>query len=186
MKKLSILVALILCVTIGGVYAVWNYAENAVEAPDDVTAGVQITESVSETEKGEITLTNTLVLVIDDNEGNHTPGWDDDGSNGGAITITYTPNAGSPATKLAYAITIEGNDFNGNQIFTLDGTTIAEGVIDCSNTEATTFTITYAEFIGMLPVNAGNVLPTLADYENYKAALDGVTITISVAEDVSQ
>lgn len=30
MKKLSLLVALILCVTIGGVYATWTYAGNEI------------------------------------------------------------------------------------------------------------------------------------------------------------
>lgn len=185
MKKLSILVALILCVTIGGVYAAWTYAESAVEAPAPVTTGIAIEEAITTTPKGEISISNTLNLVIDDNAGNHTPGWDADvatNGTGGELTITYSPNESSSPTTLEYSITISGNAYGEKQIFTLTGTTIDEGEIDCSNTTDTVFTITYDEFIEMLPVNAENVLPTLADYNAYSAALSNVVITVNVAE----
>lgn len=185
MKKLSILVALALCVTVGGVYAAWSYAESAVATPDPVSTGIGIEEAITTTPKGEITVSNTLELVIDDNEGTHTPGWDADVAaegRGGEITITYSPNANSVATTLEYSITISGNSYGENQIFTLTGDVIDEGEIDCPNTTDTVFTITYDEFIAMLPVNEANVLPTLADYNNYSDALNDVTITISVAE----
>ena len=65
MKKLSLLVALILCVTIGGVYATWNYSRYTVDSKQ-ATATVVITGTQSSA-KGIISIVSAPKrLIIDD------------------------------------------------------------------------------------------------------------------------
>lgn len=47
MKKLSLLIALVLCVTIGGVYAAWVYANPDTEVAKDVPVGVGLNVETS-------------------------------------------------------------------------------------------------------------------------------------------
>jgi hypothetical protein len=66
MKKISILIALILCATIGGVYATWNYAQT-----DDITdrnyeVVATIADAVQNGTNGTYTVTSNAKLVIDD------------------------------------------------------------------------------------------------------------------------
>ena len=67
-KKLRVFVALILCVTIGGVYATWNYAQGQVlDASKYLDGQTHLTDKVVETAKGTITVdTSTLEISIDD------------------------------------------------------------------------------------------------------------------------
>ncbi|MBO5889328.1 MAG: hypothetical protein J6Q58_04235 [Clostridia bacterium] len=59
MKKLSLFIALILCVTIGGVYATWYYANSQNEIAHDVTLAVGIDYSFTGT-------SGTLRIVVED------------------------------------------------------------------------------------------------------------------------
>ena len=101
MKKLSLLVALILLVTVGGVYATWNYARNVVD-PKQASATVVITGTQSST-KGTIEITSAPKRVIVDDTGayDHVAEiWFGDinadsqpvgADQTGAITVTFTP-----------------------------------------------------------------------------------------------
>lgn len=64
MKKLSLLVALILCVTIGGVYATWTYAgEKVTDAKYESV--IRLTDAVESGAYGTYTVESNLKLFID-------------------------------------------------------------------------------------------------------------------------
>lgn len=66
MKKLSVLAALALCVTVGGVYAAWNYAEQGVSTVYAVGT-VGITGVEGKTSKGTLkAVGNNLAIKVDD------------------------------------------------------------------------------------------------------------------------
>ena len=68
MKKLSLLVALILVVTIGGVYATWTYTESSVnEIKWDLKPNVQSYVGGS-TAEGSLKVLTTPMITIVDNE----------------------------------------------------------------------------------------------------------------------
>lgn len=197
MKKLSLLVALILCVTIGGVYATWLYAEAPMDPASHEFKNLGITDVNKSAQSGKIAVTDTLILKIDDNDGNHNPDWDEDvtSTNGGNLQIVFTPNSGAGNTTLNYAITIAKNKYTDNgadkPIF------LATGITDAHDGEETiltgsfnyvagqaqaTETIEFDEFMAALDVNNTIELTDLNEYEAYKTALDGVVLTLTVTE----
>lgn len=86
MKKLGLLATLAMCVTIGGVYATWNYADTqaSLSADQVVQAGLTGTGTVD----GEALKidSNTLEFKIDDNDGDHIA---DEVEATGSITVIY-------------------------------------------------------------------------------------------------
>ena len=76
MKKLSVLIAMILCVTIGGVYATWYYsgADNVADTSEPVTINLEDSQTVGS--HGSYTLHKTLngetFFRIDQADENHT------------------------------------------------------------------------------------------------------------------
>ena len=202
MKKLSMLILLALCVTIGGVYASWVYAEVATATKTNTETSLKVTDPITNTARGVLDIHNTLSLAIDDNSGNYKPEWDDviDSSNGGNVVINFTPNKGLDAgvdgkivLKVTFAIT-SGNtyvDHNGVQqkIFVYDEVSGEDGSVffmltkdECSLTEKTTITIGYTDIIGALKVNGDFTVPTYADYQRYVEAVNGTELTLTVVE----
>lgn len=66
MKKLSLIIALVACVTLGGVYATWSYATNPATASDPATVSHAIT-SAEVISKGSITATGCAITIDDAN-----------------------------------------------------------------------------------------------------------------------
>lgn len=68
MKKLSLLIALALCVTIGGVWATWSYSEQNAVNEEALNFAVSLEGyKAGEGAKGALsTLENTLKMVVDD------------------------------------------------------------------------------------------------------------------------
>lgn len=180
MKKLSILVALILCVTIGGVYATWNYAQGGAEKVvkyfDDSTV---ITSSVTDSAKGVIDVnTSELSIVIDDANND----FYGEMSITGKVTITFTPNDGADGSVASEGIALQYSlgtttdyKFNGTDIFTVDSTV--------QNLEKNkTFEIDAEKLKELIRLNS-LYLPTADDYDAFKEALHrgGISITVSEA-----
>ena len=65
MKKLSVLIALMLCITISGVYAVWSYAGTDDIADVLAEAKVTIADVELQGANGIYTITSNLVLTVD-------------------------------------------------------------------------------------------------------------------------
>jgi hypothetical protein len=91
-KKLSMLAAMALCVTVGGVYATWIYATQAVPTAY-ATMSITLTGTSSGGQAGTLTIAGTNVaLKIDDpaDGGIHQAALQYDAT--GFFTITFTPN----------------------------------------------------------------------------------------------
>lgn len=60
MKKLSLLISLILCVTIGGVYAAWNYAGTSTEISTHTSSPIVLTGADQNEKAGTYTLVSNI------------------------------------------------------------------------------------------------------------------------------
>ena len=182
MKKLSLLVAIILCVTIGGVYATWNYAQGSVTSQTKYFDGTTvITNKVVSTAKGTIAIdTSALNIVIDDTNNDHVAELNVSGS----VRVTFTPASSGVDTdvaangiKMQYAIGLTGSQvYEGANIFTVDSTVQAMGT-----TATKSFTIPAADIEELITL-ANITLPTASDYDEFKEALHSGAISITVSE----
>lgn len=115
-KKLSVLIAAALCVTVGGVYATWQYAEkNAESAKAELLIGITSVESA--TEKGSISITKDGVTCSIDHlkTGDSTEDakykatllWATNGAGVVPMVVKFTPalNAQIEGIKLQCKIT---------------------------------------------------------------------------------
>lgn len=126
MKKLSVLIALVLCVTIGGVYAAWNYSQGTT-ASVKVSREINMAQVVTNGIKGTITATpeNNFAFLVDDIPNDPDP--DHEGSfidikykavlvGTGDIKINFTANPGADQTtkdngiKMIATITLSAKD----------------------------------------------------------------------------
>ena len=96
MKKLAVLIALILWVTIGGVYATWTYTQNTDVADESIGMTMNLTDVAYSGSYGTYKInTDSLKLKIDPKEGTtHTTALYIEGE----IVITFTPNSVAPET----------------------------------------------------------------------------------------
>ncbi len=187
MKKLSVLIALILCVTIGGVYAAWSYTGSTMTAVDR-TLSHGLTAAVSEGDVGVFAIThNDIDVSIDQTaKGDYTAKLVISGS----VTVTFTPNDGAPADVIDNAIPAEAilytknaedNQYLGSNIYTVN-----DGSIDLSWTKGAdgvfTATITAAQIDTLLDLGNTFVLDTLSEYNAFHALEEGVTITLAVQQ----
>ena len=107
MKKIGILASLALCVTIGGVYAAWVYADQEVKT-SYATMGVTVTGVTGSSQKGVLGAVGTNVsLTIDDvdNAKQHITELVYDPN--GYFTVTFTANANAPQDVLKNGIALE-------------------------------------------------------------------------------
>ena len=197
MKKLSILIALILCVTVGSVYATWFYAETTMETNVHKFTNLSLSDVNTSARTGQISVLDTMILKIDDNNGDHTPGWDTDvaGEAAGAVTVTFLPNTGAADTTFKYTITVENNlydpdnDGQGTPFFTYDPVEDEEANVVLTDTFTYTAgaanavkVISLSDITSVLRVNAANTLPTYEDYQAYQTDLANVAINLTVEE----
>lgn len=69
MKKLSALIALLLCVTVGGVYATWTYVSDSADVYDaSKEILVELEDATTTGAAGTFTITSNLALKIDQKE----------------------------------------------------------------------------------------------------------------------
>lgn len=129
MKKLSVLIALVLCVTIGGVYAAWNYSQGNT-ASVNVSREINMAQVVTNGIKGTITATpqNNFAFLVDDIANDPDP--DNVGSfidikykavlvGTGDILINFTESPGADQTtkdkgiKMIATVTLSTNSQDG-------------------------------------------------------------------------
>lgn len=179
MKKLSILVALILCVTIGGVYATWTYpGETVADYKIPMThqmAGVEFSGSAGVYEAA----SNTLTYTIDQKAtGDYTPVM----TLAGEVKITFKAHESISAAALKAAktatVTIYAEDtalakYNGQEIFTVSPTfalTLDENAWEDSGNNVYTYTITASNLQGAITLNDGFELDTHDKYLAFQSA----------------
>ena len=180
MKKLSLLLALAMLVTIGGVYATWNYAQGTAVYRDKFLTA-HLTDKVTDTAKGNIEVNiDGLTLTIDDADNNHRGEL----ILAGEIVINFTPNEGCDADVENNGIALQYQlgttpDYNylGNPIFTVN--TEVQALNGGNPTKS--ITIPASELQDLITLNDME-LPTVDAYTAFKAALHSGSIQITVSE----
>ena len=109
MKKLSFLIALMLCITISGVYAAWSYAGTNDIADVYTEAKVTIADVELQGANGVYTITSNLVLTVDQANSDHEAKLVFASNNNEAIflKVTFTPAANAPQTIKDNAVLTE-------------------------------------------------------------------------------
>lgn len=200
MKKLSLLVALFMCLTIGGVYATWTYSGTN-DITDALTeAKVTIANATQEGSNGIYEIKSNLALVVDQKNDAHEAELKFESNDGAPIylTITFTPTAIAPETvkkegvrsELYYDTTTD-MQYDGRAIFVLGHT--ANGAIndgeefvwtkvnedpDTHFCEKFTYTIGETELRAMIKLNDDEgrnpfVLDTKAKHDEFRTAMNG-------------
>lgn len=185
MKKLSLLMALILLVTVGGVYATWNYAQGDVTSTQAFVLPKMETV-VTEGSKGTIAVdTSGMTIKVDDLDTDsviHKPALVMDGK----ITVTFTPAVGADETvtntgiPMKATITCTDNwQYEGTQIITVD--TAAKANEFATTGAALTFDITADQLEEIVHI-ANFTLPTYNDFQQFQTILNRGNIKITVSE----
>ena len=193
MKKLSLLIALILCVTIGGVYATWTYTETTNVADDTVNMSLNLTKATTDGSYGtyEITTSSDFAMVIDPKEGTeHVTALYITGD----ITITFTPAQYAPTDvkknavpstfqfALSSGTTTSGYtawDFEGQSMIALAHNDAEE--IEWSEPDENgvfSYVISAADLANHIRLTE-ITLDTLTKYNRYGGALGQISITVS-------
>lgn len=171
-----------LLTTVGGVYAQFTYAQGNVEQAE-ISMQKNLATAATNTEKGTINVAGNFLVSIDDTNNDLMT----ETTISGDLTISFTPAQGADADvrdngiPLKMTIAIGGtNAYAGQALFELTSAYTAGGVAlnggkkvkDAVSVKLTDYIEWKQEF----------TLSTLAEYEAFKAAFEGTTITVTVSE----
>lgn len=199
-KKVSILAALALCVTIGGVYATWTYTSDSATIDSQHKHVAQdIAGSTSTGAAGTLKVeTAGLKFVIDQADSNHHAKlvWSNTVE---SIPVTFMPSANASADiktngiAVMYYFETSGTwDFGGavgeDNVYAIPTTKYKVAMTKVDDVDGDGI----ADFQGTIPKDVFTqsitlkntlVLDTQSDYEAFKAALDGIKVGVTVAPD---
>lgn len=198
MKKLSLLVALMLCITIGGVYATWSYAGTNDIADAYAEAKVTITDAVLAGANGTYTIESNLMLSVDQANEDHEAElvFASNDSNPIFLKVTFAPsdfasqeikNNAVPSElyfgttiDMKYTVDGDGNyDANGTakEIFTFtnkSNSIFEENITWTPEADGTfTYTMDEAALKAQIQLSETFVLDTKAEHDAFRAALAG-------------
>lgn len=196
MKKLTTIIALALVLTIGGVYAAWNYFQGGATGATAQPRIGMATVSYNG-EKGTITAdTTALTLLVDDMSTVSGSGINTQHKAGltgvGSIAITFTPKAGADADVVNNGIKMQAtlsvtkinaeSKYNGKDAISVDpakATFELNGGAACKST-----TISYEQIIDALVLYEGEelILDTKAKYDEFAKILSDYQIHINIVE----
>ena len=187
MKRLSILIALALCLTIGGVYAAWTYSVGTpAEQTGNFTVAMGNKVLDDSTKSGTFSVVSMPSFVVEPgNATNYTTTLvKADGSDD--LVVKFTPDANASADVKAEAvpaqIKIAVSDFGNYNEATI--ITVNTATVDLTWVKqgdgSFNATISADTFLGYLTL-AANVLDTPAKYDTYAAALATGKIDITIA-----
>ena len=186
MKKLSILIALVLCVTIGGVYATWVYSQSDDVADITGAKAITMTEATFTGTYGTYHVDTTgLTMQVDPREGTtHTTSLKISGN----LVISFTPNTYAPVevkesgvpSTFAFSLSNANWMYNGSSIITVD-TDKYNIAWTPDGSGSFTFTISAAELANYITLTEFT-LDTKAEYDDYDAVLTNGQIVVSVSD----
>ncbi len=198
MKKLSVLIALMLCVTIGGVYATWSYSLTNDIADAFAEAKVTIADAEFIGSNGVYKIESNLVLTVDQANEDHEAELVFASNDGGVIhlTVTFTPAQNAPqsvkenavdselyfgtTTDMKYKMDATGNySDTGTEtdIFTIAN--LSDGIFSPNvdwNKETDgsfTYTLNETELKNIISLSQTFVLDTKAEHDAFRTALNG-------------
>ena len=191
MKKLGLLFAMILCVTIGGVYATWTYTQNTDVADETINMTMNLTDVAYSGSYGKYKIdTTSLKLKIDPKEKTtHTTALYIEGK----IVITFTPNSVAPekikkegvASTFKFGLTNSNWTYEDKNIVSLAHSN-AENITWGQPDDQGVFTfIITAEALSEHITLTEFILDTKAKYDLFNTALGQGQITITVSDGVT-
>ena len=199
MKKLSLLITLLLCVTITGVYAVWTYAGTNDIADVYTEFKITIADVELTGANGTYVITSNLVLVIDQANDDHEAELLFQSNDGKDIylTVTFTPSNNAnqeikdnavpselyfgTTTDMLYKMDNDGNyDPNGTPTpiltFANPGNQTLDDPIVWEKDPVTgifTFKMDEAALKAAISLSQTFVLDTKAEHDAFRTALNG-------------
>ena len=198
MVRLGLIILMLLCVTITGVYAVWTYAGTNDIADAYAEAKVTITDAEFTGANGTYKIESNLVLSIDQANDDHEAKLVFSANDGQAIylTVTFTPAANAPkeikdnavpselyfgtTTTMEYKMDAQGNysaEGTATPIFTFSnpGDRVLNNIFTWTKEANGTFTYTLDEeaLRGMIELSQTFVLDTKAEHDAFQACLVG-------------
>lgn len=193
MKKISILIALMLCITIGGVYATWTYTQTTDVADESVGAAMNLTGVAYAGSYGTYEIDkSTLALTIDPKNGtSHTTAL----QVAGEIVVTFTPSNVAPVEIKESGVPTTFSFTLSNDAWTFDDThgegsknvialrhSGSHDVVWQPQDDGTfTFTLSAADIAEHLDLTEF-VLDTKTLYDDYTVALRGGQIVFGVTD----
>ncbi|MBQ8416362.1 MAG: hypothetical protein IJX13_05640 [Clostridia bacterium] len=201
MKKLSLLIALALLITVGGVYATWSYSESTATASSTLNPSVRLM-STHYTEKGSILFAGAPSIAFDDLNNDHVAdlNWiDTNNMDTRTLKVVFNPNSDATDKQIDIIVSVVlPLDIKTNEISTFKGKAVFKPFDENYIKENATFEATVSKniiTITLLNVGSGGVeldlseyittdleLPTLDDYNNFASVMANYPINISAAE----
>ena len=200
MKKLSLLITLLLCVTITGVYAAWTYAGTNDIADVYTEFKITIADVKLTGANGTYVITSNLVLVVDQANDDHEAELLFQSNDGKDIylTVTFTPSSNASqnikehavvselyfgtTTDMLYTIDANGNyDPNGTPTPILTFENPGDGELNnpivWGDPDPVTGTFTFemdeAALKDAISLSQTFVLDTKAEHDAFRTALNG-------------
>lgn len=185
MKRLGAIIAIALVLTIGGVYATFNYAQGGAVSLENETISKELEGMTTTNAKGTITIkSNSFKITIDDLGGDlHTKGKFE-----GKTTINFTPapladaDVRANGIKLKLTITVTGNEYvDGGttyKLFNISADALAGVTLNNDAAINGDFEIDFAKYITVTEI----YLSTPEKYTAYSEAFNGTTITFTISE----
>lgn len=193
MKRLGLLIASILCVIIGGVYATWTYTQNTDVADETINMTLNLTDVAYSGSYGTYKIdTSTLTMKIDPKEGStHTTALYIEGQ----IVITFTPNSVAPqdVKNNGVASTFKFGLTNNNWTYN-DGKTGEQAIVSLAHDGAESIVWTDEDDDGVFTYVISKedlathitltefTLDTKVKYDAFNTALGQGQITITVSD----
>ena len=188
MKRLGAIIAIALVLTIGGVYAAFNYAQGGVVSVENEMISKELAGMTTDTPKGTIAIkSNNFKITVDDLGGDlHTKGKFE-----GKTTINFTPapladaDVRANGIKLKLTINVTGNEYVDEgktyNLFNISENALNGGVtLNNDKPINGDFEINFADYITVTEI----YLSTPEKYTAYSNAFKATTITFTISETV--
>ena len=191
MRKLSLIIALCICLTVSSVYAVWTYTKDNDVADLNPSKAVNLTEAVFDGNYGEYSTNFTSLNILVDQKapGEHIAviTFSDD------IVITYKPGVNAPGdykengipTKFNFFVTNDNWKYGTQNIFNVDTTQHDIDWVESTDDEGNTiftFTIEKDDIINYISLGAEFELDTIEKYREFETELAKGQIGINVTD----
>ena len=190
MKKLSLLIAIAMLLSIGGVYATWVYSQSSDVADITGAKAITMTEATFTGTYGTYSVdTSGLTMVVDPKQGTaHVTSLKIEGN----LVITFTPNTYAPddvktggiPTTYKFGLSNPDWKYNGIEIMTLGHNGEAHEIQWTKEGDTFKYTINAATLAEHLLLTEFT-LDTKAEYDAYDAVLTNGQVTISISDGVS-